>query len=108
MVLRVIGCDVRLAHNGFAALEAAAGFRPEVIFLDIGLPGMDGYEVARRVRQTEGTRSALLVAITGYGQDEDRRRSHEAGFDRHLVKPVDFEDLKTLVRMAPAAAGPSV
>jgi CheY-like chemotaxis protein len=94
-LLKLLGHEVHVAHDGPAALLATADVRPEVVFLDIGLPGMDGYEVARRLRRP-GRSEALLVALTGYGQEEDRRRSREAGFDHHLVKPVDpavLEDL---------------
>jgi len=70
------------------------------VLLDIGLPGMDGYEVARRLRRLDGARSALLVAVTGYGQDEDRRRAHEAGFDHHLVKPADPVVLRRVLAAA--------
>ena len=87
VLLDLWGHDVRTAMDGFSALAAAAELDPEVILLDIGLPRLDGYEVARRLRES-GNR-ALVVAMTGYGRDEDRRRSREAGFDEHLVKPVD-------------------
>jgi PAS domain S-box-containing protein len=96
MVLEAFGHAVHTAHDGPAALEAAASFRPEAILLDIGLPRMDGYEVARRLRQA-GQDKALLVALTGYGQEEDRRRSREAGFDLHLVKPVDPQELEEIL-----------
>ncbi len=89
MLLRLKGHDVRTAHDGAAALDVARTFGPQVVLLDIGLPGMDGYEVARRLRREEGLKGVLLVALTGYGQEEDRRRSREAGFNRHLVKPVE-------------------
>jgi PAS domain S-box-containing protein len=95
--LALSGHDVRTAHDGKAALEAARAFRPEVVLLDIGLPGMDGYQVARRLREQEGERHAFLAALTGYGQEDDRRRSREAGFDAHLVKPTDPDDLLALV-----------
>lgn len=91
------GHDVRVAHDGPAALEAAHAYRPEVVLLDIGLPGMTGYEVARRLRQEPPAGLALLIALTGYGQEEARRRSSEAGFDVHLTKPVDPADLKELL-----------
>jgi signal transduction histidine kinase/ActR/RegA family two-component response regulator len=93
LLLRVTGHEVRTAHNGPAALETAQAFAPEIVLLDIGLPRMDGLEVARRMRQDLGLTNALLVAMTGYGQDEDRRRSQEAGFNAHLVKPVDLDEL---------------
>jgi CheY-like chemotaxis protein len=97
MLLRVGGHDVRTAHDGPTALQVAEAFRPEAVLLDIGLPRMDGFEVARRLREAEGTRKALLVALTGYGQEEDRRRSQDAGFDSHLVKPADPTALQDLL-----------
>jgi signal transduction histidine kinase len=96
MVLRLAGHEVRTAHDGAAAVAAAVAFRPQAVLLDIGMPGMDGYAVARRLRQV-GLDGAYLVAMTGYGQDEDRRRSREAGFDHHLTKPVAPEDLEGLL-----------
>jgi two-component system CheB/CheR fusion protein len=89
LLLRARGHDVRTAHSGPAALEGAVAFRPEAVVLDIGLPGMDGYEVARRLRRLPELRGALLVALTGYGQEEDRRRAREAGFNQYLIKPVE-------------------
>jgi len=98
MVLETFGHVVDTAHDGPAALEAAGKFRPEAILLDIGLPRMDGYEVARRLRQQlRQDDKVLLVALTGYGQEEDRRRSREAGFDIHLVKPVDPQELEDIL-----------
>ena len=96
LLLQIKGHQVALAHDGPAALDAARDQRPEVVILDIALPGMDGYEVARRLRDEEGTRQALLVAMTGYGQEDDHRRSRQAGFNHHLVKPVDFAELQKL------------
>ena len=91
MLLAVSGHEVRTAYDGLQAVEAAATWRPDVVLLDIGLPGLDGYEAARRMRaQRDGV---VLVAMTGWGQDDDRRRSREAGFDAHLTKPVDYADL---------------
>jgi CheY-like chemotaxis protein/anti-sigma regulatory factor (Ser/Thr protein kinase) len=104
MLLGVGGHDVRTAHDGPTALAVAAASRPEVVFLDIGLPRMDGYEVARRLRQQVGLRQALIVAVTGYGREEDRRRAEEAGFDAHLVKPADPEELQKLLAVAPQRA----
>ncbi len=97
MLLRSWGHEVRVAHDGATALERAAGFYPHVILLDIGLPGMDGYEVARQVRQTPHLEDVRLVAVTGYGQETDRQRSQEAGFDVHLVKPVESADIKAML-----------
>jgi signal transduction histidine kinase len=92
--LSLEGYEVEVAHDGEAALERARVSSPHVIFLDIGLPGLDGYEVARRLREQPGFESVRLVALTGYGQSEDRKRSREAGFDAHLVKPVDLQALR--------------
>ena len=97
VVLRLWGHDVRVAYDGRSALETAQEYTPEVVLLDIGLPQLDGFEVARRLRQRPELRQARLVAITGYGRDEDRRRSAEAGFDLHLTKPVDPLDLQPLL-----------
>jgi CheY-like chemotaxis protein len=97
LLLRASGHDIRIAHAGHAALEIAADFKPQVVLLDIGLPEMDGYEVARRLRQLPQTKNTLLVAVTGYGQDSDRRRSKEAGFDHHLLKPVQYNKLSKLL-----------
>ena len=96
-VLRTSGYLVDLAHDGPAALEIARVSHPEVVFLDIGLPGMNGYEVARRLRRQQGFDNALLVALTGYGREADRIRAAEAGFDRHLVKPVEPEVVQALI-----------
>ena len=90
MLLKVSGHQVRKAHTGPTALEAALDYRPNVVLLDIGLPGMDGYEVAERIRQQPVLQNVVLVAMTGYGQDADRQRSQEVGFNAHMVKPVDF------------------
>jgi CheY-like chemotaxis protein len=97
MLAGMWGHEAREAHDGPTALAVASEFRPDVVLLDIGLPGMTGYEVARRLRATPGLESILLVAMTGYGQDKDRRRSADAGFDLHLVKPVDPATLRKLL-----------
>jgi PAS domain S-box-containing protein len=105
MLLRLEGQEVRVAHDGPAALQAVGAERPDVIFLDIGMPGMDGYEVCRRLRQQSGLDGAVLVALTGWGQEEDRSRGREAGFDRHLVKPVGMETLQeVLAGLSPEGA----
>jgi two-component system CheB/CheR fusion protein len=96
-VLRIGGHEVCTAYDGPAALRTAEAFRPEVVLLDIGLPGMDGFEVGRRLREQTGMRRALLVAVTGYGQEEDRRRAEQVGFDAHLVKPADLSALERLL-----------
>jgi PAS domain S-box-containing protein len=103
-LLRMMGHEVRTVHDGMAALEAAQDGWPQVVLLDIGLPGLDGLEVARRLRQDPGLQDTLLVAMTGYGQDEDRHHSQEAGFNAHLVKPLDLEALQTLLAR-PEAGG---
>src|SRR5262245_20767180 len=102
VLLRLYGHDVRLAHDGEAALEEARSFRPDVLFLDISLPKMDGYEVARRLRLDPAMGGLTLVAMTGYGQEEERRRTREAGFHSHLVKPVDFDMLQELLSSLPS------
>jgi CheY-like chemotaxis protein len=89
--LAALGHETRCAYDGLQAIEIAQRFDPEVVLLDLGLPVLDGYEVARRLRE-DGTRGRL-VALTGYGQDSDRRRSTEAGFERHLVKPIRIDEL---------------
>ena len=97
MLLEIAGHEVRATHDGVSAVEIARDFQPRFVLLDIGLPGMDGFEVARRLRQESEMRQAVLVALTGYGQPEDRRKSLDAGFDHHLTKPVDFVVLKKLI-----------
>jgi CheY-like chemotaxis protein len=97
LLLGTKGHDLRTAYNGEAALEVVDAFRPEVVLLDIGLPRMDGYEVARQLRKRPETEHALLIALTGYGQDQDRRHSAQAGFDYHLVKPVHPDELLKLI-----------
>ncbi len=100
MLLRVLGADVALAHNGRDALDCVDTFHPDVVLLDIGMPGMDGYEVARRIRANPNNRHIALIALTGWGQDEDRQRSAAAGFNHHLVKPADIEQLRQLLTVA--------
>jgi two-component system CheB/CheR fusion protein len=97
MLLEVLGHHVRVAHDGVAACELAQANVPDVMLIDIGLPGMDGYEVAQRIRQHTDLRRIVLVALTGYGRDEDRQRVFAAGFDYHFVKPVDIDALQGLV-----------
>jgi len=97
MLLSLSGHQVRSAKDGLQALHVANEFRPDVVLLDIGLPLMDGYEVARRLRQTPQTAGALLIALTGYGQQGDRQRGKEAGFDGHMLKPVDPHALARMI-----------
>jgi two-component system CheB/CheR fusion protein len=110
-LLRLSGHDVKTAFDGPAALEELTSFRPEIILLDIGLPGMDGYEVAQAIRKQPALESVVLVALSGYGQYEDRRRSQMAGFDLHLIKPVDPDALLALlssIRTSTAATDTAV
>jgi PAS domain S-box-containing protein len=93
LLLKDVGYDVRTALDGPTALEAVLDYRPNVVLLDIGLPGLDGFEVALRMRQQPVLQHVVLVAMTGYGQESDRQRSQEVGFDHHLVKPVRFEQI---------------
>jgi PAS domain S-box-containing protein len=97
MVLKLMGCQTRIAIDGREALEAAAAFRPNVVLLDIGMPKMNGYEACRRIRQEPWGRDVVIVAVSGWGQVEDRRRSHEAGFDYHMIKPLNHQALMELL-----------
>ena len=97
MLLRQAGNEVVMAHDGQTCLERAADFRPEAVLLDIGMPKMNGYDVARRIRERPWGTRAVLIALTGWGQEEDLRRSREAGFDHHLTKPPDREVLERLI-----------
>ncbi len=96
-LLRRAGHEVAVAHDGLEALDCARRQSPEVVILDIGLPGMDGYEVARRLREELARDELLMIAVTGYGQDQDREHALQNGFDHHLVKPVDITELKRLL-----------
>jgi PAS domain S-box-containing protein len=97
LMLQVMGHEVATAHDGLAGVERAGTFRPDVILLDIGMPRLNGHEAACRIRQQEWGKNVFLIALTGWGQEEDRRRTKEAGFDEHLVKPVDPRDLLKLL-----------
>jgi CheY-like chemotaxis protein len=96
--LQLHGYDVRAASDGMEALRVAAEFRPEAALLDIGLPVMDGYELAGRLRNMPALAGIRLIALTGYGQDRDRAKAHAAGFDHHLVKPVAVDALEGAMR----------
>jgi CheY-like chemotaxis protein len=116
--LALAGHEAKAVMTGAEALASAAVYAPDVIFLDIGLPGMDGFELARRLREVPQTRGSLYVALTGYGQPSDRLSARQAGFDHHLTKPADPEEVLSLIaawraqrgastdRGAPAAALP--
>jgi CheY-like chemotaxis protein/anti-sigma regulatory factor (Ser/Thr protein kinase) len=101
MLLKASGHDVRAAHDGPTAVQVALDFRPDVVLLDIGLPGLNGYEVAKRIRQQPDFQNVVLVALTGYGQDSDRQSSLQAGFDHHLVKPARLAQLQQILAKVP-------
>ncbi|MBI3864831.1 MAG: PAS domain S-box protein, partial [Planctomycetia bacterium] len=101
MLLRILGSDVETAQDGRSALRAFETFRPSVVLLDIGMPDMNGFEVARHMRDLSPSQDVTLVALTGWGQEEDRRRTREAGFDHHLVKPVNLDELQMLLADGP-------
>ncbi|HEX5046250.1 MAG TPA: PAS domain S-box protein [Gammaproteobacteria bacterium] len=103
ILLGLLGADVRAVHDGAGALAALDSFRPDVMLLDIGMPGMDGYELAREARRRPRGKAITLIALTGWGQEEDRRRSKDAGIDYHLVKPVDLAALERLLADSPTA-----
>lgn len=99
LILELGGHKTASVYTAADALQRAAAFKPEVVLLDIGLPGMDGYEVAQKMRELPGLRNIRLVAVTGYGRSDDRLRARDAGFDDHLTKPVEFAVLeRTLAR----------
>jgi CheY-like chemotaxis protein len=108
MVLELMGNEVRTAYDGAEAVEVAAAFRPDVVLLDIGMPRLDGLQVARRVRERHPGEPITLVATTGWGQPRDREASRAAGFDHHLVKPVDPHAVLRIVAEAPAASAAPV
>jgi len=97
MLLQAAGCDVRTTYGGEQALREVSEFGPEVVLLDLGMPGLDGLETCRRIRSLANGRSILIVAVTGWGQEDSRRRTQEAGFDAHLVKPVDPQMLLRVI-----------
>src|SRR6185295_15518687 len=96
-MLEVAGNETHTAYDGFEAVETAATLRPNMMLLDIGMPKLNGYEAARKIRALPWGNDIVLVAVTGWGQDEDRKKSREAGFDGHVVKPVDYNELLELL-----------
>jgi CheY-like chemotaxis protein len=100
LTLKNAGHDVFEASDGQTGLTVALREHPDVAFIDVGLPGLNGYEVAERIRAIPETRGMILIALTGYGLPEDRRRAAAAGFDRHLIKPIDFDQLDRLLSFA--------
>ncbi|TAK34486.1 MAG: response regulator, partial [Lysobacteraceae bacterium] len=105
MILRLAGHQVVTAHTAASALQTAAQIRPDVIVLDIGLPEVNGYELARKMRGQPDLAGAVLIALSGYGRDEDRQHGVEAGFDHHFTKPVDYQALNAVLEAAPTPAG---
>jgi CheY-like chemotaxis protein len=97
MLLRLHRHEVEVAHDGATAIDAARRFKPQVVLLDIGLPHMNGYEVARRLRALPDTERVLIIALSGYGRAEDRQRSKQAGFNEHLVKPAHPDQINALI-----------
>jgi two-component system CheB/CheR fusion protein len=97
LLLRQMGHDVQIAHDGHAALEAARHGRPQIVLLDLGMPGVNGYDMVERLRKDERLADVRFIAVTGTSGDEARQRSHEAGFEEHLVKPLDMEMLRKLL-----------
>ena len=103
MLLKIMGNEVGMAYDGEQAVEAAEAMRPDVVLLDIGMPKLDGYGACRRIREQPWGHGMFLVALTGWGQEEDRRRTEEAGFNRHMIKPVDPAALMKLLASLPRA-----
>jgi CheY-like chemotaxis protein len=97
IMLQIMGHDTQIADDGLAAIEIAEEFRPDIVLLDIGMPNLNGYDACRHIRNQPWGKGMVLIAQTGWGQDEDRRRTHATGFDYHLVKPVNYEDLVNLL-----------
>ena len=97
MLLDVLGCDVRTAYNGAVGISLVSAFQPRIVFLDLGMPEMNGYEAARRIRSAPAGQQAQLIALSGWGQDLDKKRARDAGFDRHLVKPADIDILEEIL-----------
>ncbi|HEX7689552.1 MAG TPA: response regulator, partial [Burkholderiaceae bacterium] len=102
MLLGLLGAETSVAYDGAQGLERIGAWRPDVVLLDLGMPGLDGYEIARRVRAGEGGHpDVTLIALTGWGQQQDRQRTRESGFDHHLVKPVDPQALEAVLGSLP-------
>jgi CheY-like chemotaxis protein len=100
LAFELLGCTVTLAYDGEAALRCLDGFVPDLMVLDLSMPGMDGFTLARAIRRRPGLDKVLMVALSGFGRDVDRLHSKEAGFDLHLLKPVEFEELQRLLARA--------
>ena len=107
MLLQLMGHEVQAVHSGPDAVSAGAEHRPQIVILDIGMPGMNGYDACREMRQQPWAAEAVFIALSGWGQDEHVERARAAGFHHHLVKPVEFEVLRDLVGAAPQRASPT-
>jgi CheY-like chemotaxis protein len=105
LLLRMFGHEIYIARDGRTGIEAAKMNPPDVVLLDLGLPGMDGFKVAKQLRELPTPKPFFLAAMTGYGQDKDRQRTHDAGFDLHLIKPVDPQQLQDLLTRFQAIVG---
>jgi CheY-like chemotaxis protein len=103
MLLEALGYAVHMVHDGEAAVDASVEVGPDIILMDIGLPGINGYEAARRIRTDRPEASLMIVALTGWGQEPDRRKSQAAGINHHLVKPLDLAELKRILEPAQAS-----
>jgi CheY-like chemotaxis protein len=101
MLIGDLGGEVHVAHDGAAGAELVQRIRPDVVLLDIGMPAMDGYETCRRIRSESSVRDLFIVALTGWGQEQDKQRAHDAGFDAHLTKPADPASLARLLADPP-------
>lgn len=97
MTLKLLGNDVRTAHDGLAAIEIAAEYQPSIIFMDVGMPKLNGYEATRRIREQPWGQSIVIIALTGWGQEVDQVNSREAGCDGHLLKPVELKDIQKIL-----------
>jgi CheY-like chemotaxis protein len=104
MLLRFEGADVQVVYDGASALRALETYQPKIVLVDLGMPGMDGFEVALKVRENPEFKDLMIVALTGWGQEQDRARSREAGFDHHLIKPADLNALRALLASAEKTA----
>ncbi|MET0988153.1 MAG: response regulator [Steroidobacteraceae bacterium] len=104
MLLELLGHEVQAVHDGLQAVEAAQTFAPDFIFMDIGMPNLDGIEATRRIRALDLPRRPIVVALTGWGQESDRERSRDAGIDHHLVKPIELDEIRGLIEGLPPAS----
>jgi CheY-like chemotaxis protein len=103
MMLEFLGNEVFMAHDGFQAIERVEHDRPDVVLMDVGMPRLDGYDATRRIRAQPWGRDVIIIALTGWGQEDDKARSHEAGCDGHLTKPVNLPDFESLLESLKSA-----